>query len=295
MSNIQYNININSSINSGQYFLWEKKNNSWYGIYGENILKITEKENELKDQKKYEFDSFPEYPDWQKYVFRQDDNYKEIIDEISQNRKIKYIVQRYPGLRILRQKPIQCIFSFLCSSNNNIPRIRLMLRNLSKKFGKKIFFDNIEFYTFPSLRSLSNATIQDLLSCGLGYRAKFVYNVAKYISDNRIDIEFLKKNKYDFAKEELLKLNGVGEKIADCILLFSFDKLEAFPIDIWILKFLYQNLQQIIKTQINPDSKISSKQYRKISKEIRIYYGKYAGYAQQYIYYNIREESGRKW
>jgi len=90
-------------------------------------------------------------------------------------------------------------------------------------------------------------------------------------------------------------LDGIGEKIADCILLFSFDKLEAFPIDIWIIKFLYQNLQQVIKTQINSNSKVSAGQYRKISKEIRRYYGKYSGYIQQYIYYNIREENNRKW
>ena len=287
----KYGIDIDLSLNSGQYFLWEKKKKSWYGIYGETILKITEKENE----RIYEFDSFPEYNNWQNYIFRKDDNYDEIIYEISKNKKIKNIIQKYPGLRILRQKPIQCIFSFLCSSNNNIPRIRLMLRNLSKKYGKKIIFDDREFYTFPDLKSLSNAPIQDLLSCGLGYRAKFISNSAKDILNERISIEFLKKKEYEFAKEELLKLDGIGEKIADCVLLFSFDKLEAFPIDVWILKFLYHNLHQIIKTQINLDSKISANQYKKISKEIRERYGKYSGYVQQYIYYNIREENGRKW
>jgi len=287
----KYDIDIDLSLNSGQYFLWEKKKKSWYGIYGETILKITEKENE----RIYEFDSFPEYNNWQKNIFRQDDNYEEIIYEISQNERIKYLVQKYPGLRILRQKPIQCIFSFLCSSNNNIPRIRLMLRNLSKKFGKKIVFDDMEFYTFPDIKSLCNASIQDLLSCGLGYRSRFVLNSAKDIADKIINIEFLKNTKYEFAKEELLKLDGVGEKIADCILLFSFDKLEAFPIDTWIIKFLCQNLQQITKTEINLNSKISPIQYKNISKEIRDRYGKYSGYVQQYIYYNIREENGRKW
>jgi N-glycosylase/DNA lyase len=286
-----YGIDIDLSLNSGQYFLWEKKKKSWYGIYGETILKITEKGNE----EIYEFDSFPEYNDWQKNIFRQDDNYNEIIYEISQNERIRNIVQKYPGLRILRQKPIQCIFSFLCSSNNNIPRIRLMLRNLSKKFGKKIVFDDMEFYTFPDIKSLCNASIQDLLACGLGYRSRFVLNSAKDISDKIINIEFLKNTKYEFAKEELLKLDGIGEKIADCILLFSFDKLEAFPIDIWIIKFLCQNIQHITKTEINLNSKISPGQYKKISKEIRNHYGKYSGYVQQYIYYNIREENGRKW
>src|SRR6476620_9966709 len=184
--------------------------NTWYGVYGENILKITEIENKKKDEIIYEFDSFPEYNNWQNYIFRKDDNYDEIIYEISKNKKIKNIIQKYPGLRILRQKPIQCIFSFLCSSNNNIPRIRLMLRNLSKKFGKKIVFDDMDFYTFPDLKSLYNASHQDLLSCGLGYRTQFVSNAAKYISDKQINLEFLKKIKYECAKEELLKLNGVG-------------------------------------------------------------------------------------
>src|SRR5215210_5562875 len=175
---------------------------SWYGIYGETILKINEKTNEKNDETIYEYDSYPEYNDWQKHVFRQDDNYNEIIHEISQEEKIRKLVQKYPGLRILRQKPIQCIFSFLCSSNNNIPRIRLMLRNLSKKFGKRIVFDDMDFYTFPNLKSLYNASIQDLLSCGLGYRAQFVSNAAKYLSDKQINLEFLKKIKYDYAKEE---------------------------------------------------------------------------------------------
>ncbi|MBA3750143.1 MAG: DNA repair protein [Nitrosopumilus sp.] len=288
-------INIDSSLNSGQYFLWEKKKESWYGIYGETILKITEEGNKKNDEIIYEYDSYPEHKDWQRYIFRQDDNYDEIIYEISQDEKIRKIVQKYPGLRILRQKPLQCIFSFLCSSNNNIPRIRLILRNLSKKFGKKIVFDNMDFYTFPDLISLCNASIQDLLSCGLGYRARFISNAAKDISDKRINIESLKKIKYDFAKEELLKLDGVGEKIADCILLFSFDKLEAFPIDVWIIKFLCQNLQQITKTDIKMNSKITPNQYKKISTEIRNHYGKYSGYIQQYVYYNIREENGKKW
>jgi N-glycosylase/DNA lyase len=290
-----YFTNIDLSINSGQYFLWEKKKKSWYGIYGDTILKVSENGNEKNDEITYQYDSYPKYNDWQKYVFRQDDNYNEIIYEISQTEKIRDIVQKYPGLRILRQKPIQCIFSFLCSSNNNIPRIRFILRNLSTKFGKKIVVDDMDFYTFPDLKSLCDASIQDLLSCGLGYRAKFVSSVAKYISDKQINIELLKKIKYEFAKEELLKLDGVGEKIADCILLFSFDKLEAFPIDIWIIKFLCQNLQQFTKIELKINSKVTSSQYKKISKEIRDRYGRYSGYVQQYIYYSIREENRRKW
>jgi N-glycosylase/DNA lyase len=286
-------INIDSSINSGQYFLWEKIGTSWYGIYGENILKIT-KSKSHSGEIVYEYDSFPEYKNWQNHVFRLSDDYDNIMQQISRDAIIEKIITKYKGLRILRQQPIQCLFSFLCSSNNNIPRIRFILKNMSKKFGKKVFIDDREFYTFPTLEALCNASISDLLDCGLGYRARFISNAAKDIYNKKIELE-LKATKYNIAKEELLKLDGIGEKIADCILLFSLDKLEAFPIDIWIIKFLYNNLNQITNSDIKISSKLTPSQYRKISEEIRKHYGCFSGYAQQYLYYNIREENRRKW
>jgi len=288
-------LNINLSINSGQYFLWEKIRDSWYGIYGETILKITEKDCDNNGMKIYEYDSYPQLKDWHNLVFRLDDDYNNIIRQISQKDEIiDGIIKKYRGLRILRQDPIQCIFSFICSSNNNIPRIRFILKNISKKFGRKVIIDNMEFYTFPTVKSLHKASIPDLLSCGLGYRSKFILNAAADILSKRIILD-LKNKEYETAKEELLKLYGVGDKIADCILLFSFDKLEAFPIDTWIIKFFCNNISQITNSGIKINSKISPQQYKKLSKEIRKHYGKFSGYAQQYLYYNIREENSRKW
>ncbi len=298
-SNNNSTIDLVKTINSGQYFLWEKKDKKWYGIYGETILKITENENvkEKDNGSRFEYDSFHNYERWYEHIFRMDDKYDEIIYDISQKDEIIYkMIKKYPGLRLMRQNPVQCILSFLCSSNNNIPRIRYMLRNLSKRFGKRVIWDGMEFYTFPTLKSLYNASISDLLSCGLGYRAKYVLNTVKDISDKNLDIDLIQKQNYEVAKEEIMKLDGVGEKIADCILLFSFDKLEAFPMDVWIIKFFNQNLHQIIKNDIiKMGLKITTSQYKTISKKIRDHYGKYSGYAQQYMYYSIREESGRKW
>ena len=179
MSN-KYTLNVNSTINSGQSFLWEKRDNSWYGIYEESILKITE--YETNGEKIYEYDSFPKIENWQQHVFRLDDKYELIMNEISgKDMIVDRVTKKYPGLRIMRQKPIQCIISFLCSSNNNIPRIRLILRNLSKKFGKKVEWDGNVFYTFPSLRTLYTTSVPDLLLCGLGYRAEFVIKTVKEI------------------------------------------------------------------------------------------------------------------
>lgn len=289
-------IDIHSTINSGQYFLWEKINNSWYGIYEESVLKITLPENNRNLI--YQYDSFPRIRNWQQYVLRFDDKYDEIIDEISRkDRVVEDITKKYIGLRIMRQKPIQCIISFLCSSNNNIPRIRLILRNLSRKFGKKIEWNNNTFYTFPTLKTLSTISQSELLHCGFGYRAEYVRKAVKTIVDQEIDMQLIKDSDYARSKQEILKLSGVGEKIADCILLFSFDKIEAFPMDTWIIKLFQKKIDQMIvlDSELKINDKITPSQYRLVSKKIREHYGKYSGYAQQFLYYSIREENGRSW
>jgi len=292
--NNRYTININSTINSGQSFLWEKRDKSWYGIYEESVLKITEYEK--NGEKAYEYDSFPKIENWQQHVFRFDDKYDRIMNEISgKDSIIENATKKYLGLRIMRQRPIQCIISFLCSSNNNIPRIRLILRNLSKKFGKKVEWDGNEFYTFPSLLTLHTTSVPELLLCGLGYRAEFVIKTVREIVKQETDMVKLAEMDYDKAKEEILKLSGVGDKIADCILLFSLNKLEAFPIDTWIIKFFQKKLNQILDEDMKINEKITPNQYRVLSKKIREHYGRYSGYAQQYLYYSIREENGRKW
>lgn len=289
-------LNIYSTINSGQYFLWENKQNIWYGIYEDTILKVSP----ILDNNKihYEYDSFPKIEDWEQRVFRLDDNYDQIINEISKkDLMIEKIIKQYKGLRIMRQKPIQCIISFLCSSNNNIPRIRLMLRNLSRVFGKTIEWKGDIFHTFPTLASISSASQAELLQCGLGYRAIYVQNTVKSILNQDVDMKIIEKANYTESKLEIMKLCGVGEKIADCILLFSLDKLDAFPIDTWIVKLLQEYFNNILvaSPEIKIKNKLSSNQYKVISKKIRDHYGKYSGYAQQFLYYNIREQNGRKW
>jgi len=289
-------LNIYSTINSGQYFLWENRQNVWYGIYEDTILKVSS----ILDNNKilYEYDSFPKIENWERCVFRLDDNYDQIIKDISKkDLTIDKITKQYRGLRIMRQKPIQCIISFLCSSNNNIPRIRLMLRNLSKVFGKTIEWKGNIFHTFPNLASISSASQAELLQCGLGYRAVYIQNTARSILNQDVDIKTIKKANYTESKQEIMKLCGVGEKIADCILLFSLDKLEAFPIDTWIIKLLQEYMDNILvpSPEIKINNKLSPNQYKVISKKIREHYGKYSGYAQQFLYYSIRERNGRRW
>lgn len=277
------------SINSGQVFLWEKYNGIWYGVYGEHIIKVRkDKEQSI------ELSSFPEMQSCEEKIFRLDDNINEIVQQLSHDPFVDRLIKKYTGLRLMRQEPHQCLFSFVCASNTNIPMIRRMLYALTKKFGREVQVDGKIFFTFPSASDISKATLIELKSCGLGYRAGAVKSAADWIVSGRLDFDLLKKGRYEESKLELLKIYGVGNKIADCVLLFSLEKLEAFPIDIWITRALANHYNWLYNNKLK-DKAVTSYQYAAISKCIREYFGKYAGYAQQYIYYHMRQDAGKKW
>jgi N-glycosylase/DNA lyase len=295
------------TINSGQVFLWENHNNSWYGIDGNYILKITITSKErykLSENKKFlselenidiDYNAFPEYKNWNYHFFRLYDSQELINKTLSKDPSILNIYKKYKGLRLIRQDPFQCIISFVCASNTNIKRIRYMLKNLTKKFGKRVIYNNIDFNLFPNVNELSEASIEELIGCGLGYRSKFVKSISNHIKNN-LDLNSLKDMKYREAKTELTKLFGIGNKIADCILLFSLDKTEAFPIDIWVYRALFQHYEWMFKdNSLIKGIKLQDNKYKLIHNRINDYFGKYSGYVQQYLYYHIRESNKRAW
>jgi N-glycosylase/DNA lyase len=276
-----------ASINSGQVFLWEKHSNSWYGIHGEQVIKFTQSDGYV------EFCSFPEDKSCDQKIFRLDDDIKKIFEEISHDPLVCRLAKTYPGLRLIRQDPHQCLFSFVCATNTNIPMIRRMLYNMARKFGRSTKVDGMEFFTFPSAADINRATVDELRGCGLGYRTKAIKAVAAAITSGRLDFDSLKKASYYESRKELLQIYGIGNKIADCVLLFSLEKLDAFPIDVWIAKALasYYSWLHTIKFS----DKIAPHQYEQLSEVAREYFGKYAGYAQQYLYYYMRQAAGKKW
>ena len=225
-------------------------------------------------------------------IFRQNDNLEKIIKSISKDKIVKIAVKKFQGLRILRQDPFQCLISFIVSSNSNIPKIKNNLENISKKFGKKIKFQNQEFFLFPNPKKLAKASINEITSCGVGYRAKFIKEAAKIIDLKEIDFDYLKKCNYQDAKENICQIPGVGGKVADCVLLFSLDKLEAVPLDRWIIRILEK--YYLKKFEITTKT-ITEKQYNILHKKIVNYFGPYAGYSQQFLFKMERENYQKKW
>ena len=273
-------INLENTINSGQVFLWKKQKNFWYGVNGQDILRVN-KSGQITSYQNHKVD-----------FFRKKDNMKEIIKSISKDKVTSLAVKKYLGLRILRQDPFQCFISFIVSSNSNIQKIKSNLENLSEKLGEKVEFDKKEFHVFPDSKSIANSTIEQINNCGLGYRSKFVFEAANMIESKKIDFEYLKKCSYQEAKKIILSVPGVGNKVADCILLFSLEKLNAFPLDRWMVRILEKYYSNTFKLETKS---ITEKQYQKLHEKIIDYFGPFAGYAQQFLFKMERENYQKKW
>jgi N-glycosylase/DNA lyase len=288
------------TINSGQMFLWQKKRDAWYGIHTDRVLKLSyERQDNNQDRSRISYESYPQDHGWEKKLFRMDDDIDKILNTISFDPLVRNSILTFRGLRVMRQDPIQCMFSFLCASNINIQRIRTVLFNLCRQFGKQMTVKGDQFFTFPRPRDLHEANISELVACGVGYRAKSIKMLATKIFNGEIVPDEIRHMSYEDAKRALLDIHGIGNKTADCILLFSLEKLEAFPIDTWIARIISQNyIFPINEKQFGTNSHehhLSSRRYLYLSNYMRMRFGIYAGYAQQYLYYYGRHIAGRKW
>ena len=163
------------------------------------------------------------------------------------------------------------IISFIISANNNIKRIQLIIENICKRFGNRIN----DYYAFPTLKELEKASEEDFKGCGAGYRAKYLYKVVRELQN--FNINEIYRLESENAIEKLLTLSGVGPKVADCILLFGFNKQDCFPVDTWIKKVYNEYF-----------AKEKTENVKQIRKKLVSIFGNLSGYAQQYLFYYKR-------
>lgn len=276
---------LEHTLQCGQLFRWEKLGDYWYGAAKENVIKIRQSDDALQ------FQIFPSEADieflW--HYFRLDDDLPHILSQIRKDQTIEKSIHFLHGLRLTRQEPWECLISYICATCKSIPAIRKMIQNLSKTFGREIRFDNRSFYAFPKPSDLAKASLEELKNCGLGFRANSVLETAKIVASGDFDLEALRKMDYEKAKQEMLSLRGVGNKVADCILLFSLDKLEAFPIDVWVkrivMEFYSESFSPEFVEKASEKNSLTNGEYSKISEFGRKYFGAYAGYAQEYLFH----------
>ena len=265
----------------GQCFRWDENDNGSYtGIVGNNVINVEKVDNNII------FKSFGA-DNLEKLVINYFDlnrNYEEIkrklslVDEYLAN-SIKY----GSGIRILNQDLWETIISFIISANNNIPRIKTIINRMSKKYGNKIVWNDKEYYTFPSIESLSKASVDNLRGLGLGFRDVRIYETTKKILNKEVDLSKLHEEKdTKKVRDTLLTLSGVGPKVADCILLFStLKRFDVFPIDVWVRRVMND-----LYIKNADETKVNKKEIEKLAKEK---YGNLEGIAQQYLFYWKRD------
>ena len=258
----------------GQAFRWNWDGQGYVGIVADNIVRLIW-DGSILSIENATLDDF--YTLWLDYFDLKTD-YGEIIRILSEDPVMEEAVKHGWGIRILNQDPWETLVSFIISANNGINRIKTTIERLSQKFGEKVVWQDREYYMFPKIDALAEADEDELKSCGCGYRGPYIRGTAQLIQDGHIDLNDLKAMDYKEAKEQLQKCPGVGPKVADCILLFSLGKSQAFPVDVWV--------KRIMEALYFDDMK----GFKDIRKFAEYRFGSLAGYAQQYLFYYAREK-----
>lgn len=257
----------------GQCFRWNKdKDGSYTGIFKNNIINVKKENNDIIFTGNCEGDIQEICIDY----FDLDRNYEEIKSKLSKiDKHLENSIKYGEGIRILHQDLWEALISFIISANNNIPRIKTIIERISRAYGRKLIFQGKEFYTFPTPKELEKATVEDFRNLGLGFRDVRVYETVQRTLKGEIDLDRLSaENDVNILREELLKIPGVGPKVADCIMLFALKKHEVFPIDVWVRRVMselyFSNNEQQPKT---------------IQTFAKNQYADLAGLAQQYLFY----------
>ena len=216
--------------------------------------------------------------------FRLRDDMKKIYRKIGTDNFVRSAIKEYPGLRVTLNEPWETTVCFIISQLNNVKRITLIVHNIINTMGNPIMGDTgmPAGRGFPKCEDMLNATEKRFMACGAGFRAKYLVQAAEFCTNN-LELNKLKGKSYDKIKEQLMEIPGVGDKVADCIALMGYGKLEAFPIDVWVKRILEN-------TYFNGKQK-SIEELHEFAEER---FGSLAGYAEQYIYVYGRQMGMRK-
>ncbi len=252
-------LDLAQTLDCGQSFRWVENNGKFTGVAFKRQVDIYFDNDALciDNTTPEEFEKI-----WRKYLDL-DLDYGKIREDIKKLHPVLEEACAYaPGIRILRQEPWEALCTFIISQNNNIKRIKGIVERLCGSFG-----DNMgNYFTFPDAEKLSELSPEDLAPIRAGFRNKYIIDAAVKVAGGEVDLEKCRTLSYDDARAELMKIKGVGIKVADCTLLFGLHRVEAFPVDVWMKRAM---------EKLFPDMTADD-------------FGEYAGIAQQYIFHYSR-------
>ena len=245
----------------GQCFRWNiQTDGSYTGVFKNNVLNVKKENNKIIFKGICNDNIIKVINDY----FDFDTDYNKIKKELSNvDEYLKESIEFGSGIRILNQDLWETIISFIISANNNIPRIKGIIERISKKYGNELEWNNEKYYTFPTPKQLSKASVEDLRALGLGFRDKRVYDTTKIILNNEISLkELIEEKDVNILREKLLTLPGVGPKVADCIMLFGLKRFEVFPIDVWVRRVMND-----LYIKNDDETKVNKREIEKLAME----------------------------
>ena len=269
-----------ATLSSGQAFRWYKAGDAWEGVIGRRWVRLSGQTDGIQ--------AVVAEPaaDWRWLLdyLQLDVSLAEVLAAFPNDEPLRWAVKECPGLRLLRQDIWECLASFILSSTKQIVQIRQIVDRLCERFGERVTAPaGLEpVCSFPTAQRLAAVSETDLRECGMGFRAPYLRASARMVATGEMKLGKLAQLHLEAARAELLRLPGVGRKIADCVLLFAAGQPAAFPVDTWILKTLRQ--LYFDNREVSP---------REVVRFSESYFGPQAGYAQQYLFHAARRRAGR--
>lgn len=272
---LKNNFNLDSTVTCGQIFRYYKlEDNSYDIILKDRVINVYKKDNylivssnnedDLEIVVKNYFDLDNDYENINKYLLEKDSLLKDAI-------------MFSCGLMMIRQDPFETLIEYIISANNGVPNITSALNNIATKYGKKVLFNKKEYYLFPSYKDLKDVTKEDFRECKVGFRDKYLESIVYKLNNNIINLDDFNKLDSNEAMDKLMENNGIGPKVASCILLFAYQRYDVFPVDTWVKKIMESNYNIIGEKNIR---EFASKTY-----------GKYSALAIQYLFNYSRNKS----
>ena len=273
-----------ATLGCGQAFCWQKRGKWFTGVIDDNAIALRQ---DRTPDGILEVMAYPELDEGRvaHYLGLEDDLF-EIVQEVGRDAYTRGVLHRWWGLRVMRQTLWESLASFICATNRNVAAIDKTVMGIRRRAGEPIGVRkkspfSVEHYVFPTPESVSGLSIKQLRACGLGYRVSYLLETAQMF-------EPISPHSYEEAKRWLMGFKGVGNKVADCVSLFGLEMLDVFPIDRWIRYALQTHYAECTPLKCSKSSSLTPSEYGQLSGWARGYFGRYAGYAQEYLFHEMR-------
>lgn len=263
------------TLTSGQVFHWVRQAEGWLGMIGDTPFYAEQRGDELLVPTGAESQA--------RHYFALDHSLDAICASFPRDAAMEEAASFCRGMRIVRQPAWECLATFITSSMKQVAHIAQMSHAIRRTFGRPVEWQGCTLYTYPTAERLAQASEAELRACKLGYRARNLLGSARMIAGGEVGLHALRELDDEAARAELCRLPGVGEKVANCVLLFAFERLRAFPIDVWIERVLRQ-------LYFARKRNVTAKRLRSFSQS---YFGEFGGYAQQYLFHHARKVGRR--